>query len=262
MLLKKISKKTNGTRHQKNLQKNLLSKYNRLIKKLSIFIHTKAGRNNSGKITIRHKGGSSVKKLTHVYNVFDFYENAITLCILYDSKRNSFVSLNFDLKKKKFFKSLSIKNLFPGSIIKFQKNLTDYKIGYKSYLINLPMGSIINSISNKKKFIFSRSAGSFSQIIEQTSNFSRIRLPSGKIMKLNASFCGTLGIVANLEYKTTVLGKAGRSRLKNKRPSVRGIAMNPVDHPHGGKSNKGKPPLTPWGLPAKNQPTVKKKNYE
>jgi large subunit ribosomal protein L2 len=90
----------------------------------------------------------------------------------------------------------------------------------------------------------------------------KIKLPSGKLIIVSCNSIATLGYIGNASFKQTRIGKAGRNRLSGHRPSVRGIAMNPVDHPHGGKSNKGMPPVTPWGLPTKNKPTVRKYKYE
>jgi len=177
---------------------------------------------------------------------------------MYNANSSAFVSLNFDLKKKKFFKTIAIKQVMPGSLINSSLFLKDFKLGYKTALKRIPLGSLINSVTKNTKTTFAKSAGSFCQLIDKNENHIKLKLPSGKITFFNKEELGVFGIIDNIEKKITKTGKAGRNRLLGIRPSVRGIAMNPVDHPHGGKSNKGKPPVTPWGLPTKNYPTRKK----
>lgn len=263
MKLKKQTSKTSGTRHQICLQKNLLTRYNRILKNLNNPYRSKGGRNNTGRITVRHQGGGC-KKSNHILNYDNKIYGAVTLSTFYDAKRTSFVSLNFDLKNKIFFKTLSIKSVVPGSITISSLNLNEFRLGCRTLVSKLPTGSIINCLSNldNTKSKYAKSAGVFCQILEKKFDKFKVRLPSGKISFLSNKYLASLGSISNSELKATVTGKAGRNRLRGIRPSVRGIAMNPVDHPHGGKSNKGKPPVTPWGLPTKNKPTVKKKKYE
>jgi large subunit ribosomal protein L2 len=104
-----------------------------------------------------------------------------------------------------------------------------------------------------------RSAGLFFQVIQKNQDYSKIRLPSGLIKNVSNEAFGTIGIVSNSQHNSISLGKAGRSRLLGIRPTVRGVAMNPVDHPHGGRTNGGRPSVTPWGIPTKGKPTVIKK---
>lgn len=260
MIFKKQTKKTNGTRHMICLKKELLNKYNRLVKNLIIPNFSSGGRNQTGRITVRHKGGGC-KKSIHYLNYYNKEYAAINITTFYDSKKSSLISLNFDLKRNFFFKTISIKNIYTGSLMFSQKKLTDFRLGFRTFIKLLPIGSIINSI-NKSTIInttFARSAGSFSQILEVGEKNVKIRLPSGEIILIDNNSLTSLGVIGNSEQKSAVIGKAGRTRLSGIRPSVRGVAMNPVDHPHGGKSNKGKPPVTPWGLPTKNQPTKKRK---
>ena len=259
MQLKKIVSFTNGVRHQIKIQKNLLSKYNSVIKNLLIRRMSLGGRNNTGRITIRHKGAGCKKKSHSIYS--PKYSYALILSVMYNANSNAFVSLNFDLKKKIFFKSITVKNAHTGCLLEARDSLKDFKLGYRSLISNLPSGAIINSISKNAKIVFAKSAGSFCQIIEKKKSKVKIKLPSGKLVYISNKEYATLGYISNAINKLTVIGKAGRNRLSGIRPSVRGIAMNPVDHPHGGKSNKGMPQVTPWGLPTKNKPTVKKK-YE
>jgi large subunit ribosomal protein L2 len=260
MILKKLNPITNGTRHQINLKKNLLSKKNSIVKNLIKNLKLNYGRSSfTGHITVRHKGGGCKKK-THVLTDQTQYK-ALTICHLYSSFHNSFISLNFNFETNSFFKTTSTENIFPGSFIVCKKDIKDFFIGYRTKLKHFSVGSIIHSISYNNAILFACSAGVFCQIVEKTTK-CKIRLPSGKIIHISNECFATLGVVSNSKFKSIVIGKAGRNRLKGIRPSVRGIAMNPVDHPHGGRSNGGRPSVTPWGIPTKGKPTVKKKNYE
>jgi large subunit ribosomal protein L2 len=260
MLLKKIVKHTNGVRHQIKIQKNLLSKYNGIIKRLSTRDNSASGRNNTGRITIRHQGAGCKARNHTVIIPQQFY--AVVLNVMYNAKSNSFISLNFDLKRKRFFKSVSIKNIYTGSLVESNQTLTNFKLGSRAILDSLPNGSIINCVSNGlNKIMYAKSAGSYCLIVEKQKNSVKIKLPSGRYIFVSKNSYASLGSIDNSIFKLTVTGKAGRNRLCGIRPSVRGIAMNPVDHPHGGKSNKGMTPVTPWGIPTKNKPTVLKYKY-
>ena len=135
------------------------------------------------------------------------------------------------------------------------------KLGCRTQLLHISTGTPISCISKEQFSIaqYSKSAGSYCQLLQKNKFFCTIKLPSSKLLNLPLNACATIGGVSNSEFNKICIGKAGRNRLLNKRPSVRGIAMNPVDHPHGGRSNGGKPPVTPWGIPTKGKPTVKKK---
>jgi len=256
MKLKIISPISNGTRHQINLQKNLLTKKNNLVKSLLKKYNSQHGRSkNTGHITVRHKG-SGCKKKSHIVNSLGFYFG-INICQMYNCFQNAFISLNFDFIKKSFFKTTATGKLYPGSLIISDLKTRDQYIGYKMQLKFIPVGSIINNISNQNKAIYSSSAGSFCQLIEKKVK-CKIRLPSGKMIVLPNNYFGVLGSVSNPQYKSICIGKAGKNRLKGIRPSVRGIAMNPVDHPHGGRTNGGRPSVTPWGILTKGKPTVRK----
>ena len=128
-------------------------------------------------------------------------------------------------------------------------------------LKSVPPGSIIHSlsVSSIKNAQYIRSAGTFGQLIQKDLQHCKIKLPSGQIITVPLDSYVTLGIVSNFQHNLTYIGKAGRNRLNGIRPTVRGVAMNPVDHPHGGRTNGGRPSVTPWGIPTKGMPTVKKK---
>jgi len=266
MQLKKKNPVTNGTRHQVNLQKNLLSKTNKLSKVSILGTKFNAGRSsNTGRITVWHKGGR-VKRLYRVLNFFNKDFNSIVLSNMYDPNRSSFISLNFDLKNFNFFRTLSTELVYPGSLISCSSEKNDLKLGNRTKLKNIPTGSIVHSLScgENKQVLFARSAGTYCQIIQKDLNSCKIRLPSGLVFSVSNESFSTLGVISNSQHNLTCTGKAGRNRLKGIRPTVRGIAMNPVDHPHGGRTNGGRPSVTPWGIPTKGKPTVlkKKRNYD
>jgi large subunit ribosomal protein L2 len=258
MSIKTQTNRTPGSRHQINIEKNILCKYNGILKQLRVIRKKNSGRNFSGKICVRHKGADVKKKQNLIsYNNKTRFR-CVVLAVCYDSNRNTFINLNFDLETKVFFNTLSLKGIYPGALIEKGYRLKEFKLGFISSLEKLPIGSIISSVNRNFHICFAKSAGSFCQIVEKKKRIVKIKLPSGKIIFVYSNDFAALGKNNNLDYSRIVVGKAGRNRLKGIRPSVRGIAMNPVDHPHGGKSNKGKPPVTPWGLPTKNYPTVKK----
>ena len=135
---------------------------------------------------------------------------------------------------------------------------TYQKIGSKSTLNNIYTGAIINSVFSKNKSIYAKSAGTYCQVVQKYKNFVKLRLPSGKIIEASLNSIATLGSVSNKNHFLCILGKAGKNRHKSKRPVVRGVAMNPVDHPHGGRTNGGRPSVSPWGKLTKGVPTKKK----
>jgi len=266
MQLKKIKPTSNGSRHQINLQKNLLSKTNKLSKSNIMGSKYNAGRSSStGRITVWHKGGQ-VKRLYRVLNFSNQNYNSLVLSNMYDPNRSSFISLNFDLEKLNFFRTLSTGFVYPGSLVSCSSEKVELKLGNRTKLKNIPTGSIVHSLScgENKHVLFARSAGTYCQLIQKDLYSCKVRLPSGLVFTVLNDSYATLGLVSNPQHSLTCIGKAGKNRLKGIRPTVRGIAMNPVDHPHGGRTNGGRPSVTPWGIPTKGKPTVlkKKRNYD
>lgn len=262
MELIKLKPYTNGTRHQLNLKKNLLSKNNKIIKTLIIGSKSNSGRSsNTGHITVRHKG-NGCKKNYRLINFFNTNYFSLIISTFYDPNRSSFISLNYDLQKKIFFNTLATECVLPGSIVTCNNEGSDLRLGCRMSLKSIPPGSLVHSISEglniKSKFI--RAAGTFCQIIQKDFTQCKLKFPSGEIVTVSVNAFATIGVVSNFKHNLVIIGKAGRNRLKGIRPSTRGIAMNPVDHPHGGRSNGGKPSVTPWGIPTKGKPTVKKKS--
>lgn len=260
MLLIKKQKNTAGTRHAIQLAKFLLFKNNKIVKTL-VENHKKSnGRSTAtGHITVWHRG-SGCKNIYRKINFDNKTTYSIVLGIMYDSNRNNFISLNFDLINKVFFNSLSILNTYAGSLLICQQKINDFYLGYRSKLSNLPVGSIVCNLSKGSNVAtLVRSAGTFAQLIQKTNNICKIRLPSNEVINLPSNSYATIGQNANIQFNRIVIGKAGRNRYKNIRPTVRGIAMNPVDHPHGGRSNGGGHPKTPWGIKTRGKKTKKKK---
>jgi large subunit ribosomal protein L2 len=256
MKLKKPSCFSNGSRHHINIQKNLLSKYNSIFKNTVFSKNHFSGRNNTGRITIRHRGGKKNKKKIGFFTNQNYY--TIILNTFYNSNSTNFYNLAFDLQNKNFMRIPSTNKVFSGSLIESNINLLNLKLGSRSYLQRLPAGSLVSSITLAGKQKYARSAGTYGQILEKFSSFVKLKLPSGNFLIVSDREKATLGISDNVLHNLCVIGKAGRNRNMGIRPSVRGVAMNPVDHPHGGRSNKGMHPVTPWGLPTRNSPTSKK----
>ncbi len=248
---------TNGLRHQLNQEKNLLSKSSRPQKILLKGSKSSQAGRSCGRITVRHKG-AGVKKLFRDLT-FPFSNNfSILLSIFYDARRGAFLSFCYNFLTLKFFNCLSTVNTFPGSFIFLHNTFPELKLGMLLQLSEIPSGSLIHSIYNNKKNTYVKSAGVFGIFVQKTSLVGAVKLPSGIIKDFPiSSFC-VLGLVANPSRNLEVLGKAGRSRLRGIRPSVRGVAMNPVDHPHGGQTSGGVCSMTPWGIPTKGKPTKKK----
>lgn len=264
MFFKKIKPKTPGLRHQLSIQKNLLSRQNRLIKPLCYKIQAFAGRSKTtGQISIWNRS-SGCKKL---YRQLNFYCNnlvGIVLFTTYDPYRHTFITLNFNLLTYTFFYTLAINQLRVGSILKASNTkIYDIALGYRGRIMNMPPGTLLHAVElypASKYATYAKAAGTFCQLLQKTVLTSKIRIPSGQIITINSNCWATIGIVDNLIQKFTILGKAGKNQLLGFRPSVRGCAMNPVDHPHGGRTKNGFIPMTPWGKLTKNVKTSNKKS--
>jgi large subunit ribosomal protein L2 len=210
-----------------------------------------SGRNNNGHITTRHKGGGTRKQ----YRIIDFKRTkdaipAKVAAIEYDPNRTARIALlHYRDGEKRYI--LAPVGLEVGTIIESGEK-ADIKIGNALPLANIPLGTVIHNIELRPgeggKLV--RSAGSSAQLMAKEGAYAQVRMPSGEVRKIQIVCRATIGQLGNLDHENEVIGKAGRSRHLGKRPSVRGIAMNPVDHPHGGgeaRSTSGRPPTTPWG---------------
>lgn len=249
----KLKPINNSTRHANLLQKNLLIKDDKIFKNIRINIKKSYGRSTTtGHITSWHKQAGK-KRLYR--NTIDKENDSqsIILGISYDPNKNSFTSINFDLNKKKFFTDTAVKGIYTGTIIEKTKENCELKNGNRIQLTNIPAGSLLTNISNRfsSKAKYAKSAGTFAQLLQKNTVSAQIKLPSKETIELPVNSLATIGTMSNEIFNKIVIGKAGRNRNLGRRPSVRGIAMNPVDHPHGGRTNGGRPSVTPWGLPTK-----------
>lgn len=208
-----------------------------------------AGRNNSGKITLRHKGGGNKIK----YRIINFKRTHVSIgiaCSLeYDPTRNAYIAAIYDFSTHEFFYILAPKNLRIGDILESGPAI-EPKLGYSLPLMQIPVGSYIHNVSYKVKKLaqISRSAGTFSILKKKMLNYVVIELSSGESKFLSSKCFATMGSVSNELDFLSRLKKAGQSRWLRVRPTVRGVAMNPVDHPHGGgEGKKSGINKTPWG---------------
>lgn len=243
------------TLNRKHLQKKPT------IKTELIGLQNTAGRNHSGKITVKRKGGGHKKKYRKINFNRTHQSTGIVISIEYDPNRNSDIASIYDFTKNKFYYILAPKNLNIGNIISSGSDVELFT-GNSLPIFKIPEGSFIHNISPKidEKAQITRSAGTFSILKEKTSNYARIKLSSGEEKLVPTECYATLGIVSNELYFLTQKGKAGQSRWLNKRPKVRGVAMNPVDHPHGGgEGKKSGKRFSPWGKPKKKIKHKKKK---
>ena len=224
-----------------------------------------AGRNVTGKITVRHQGGGARQK----YRIIDFKRNkdnvpAKVFSVEYDPNRSANIALlhYLDGEKRYIIAPLGLK---VGDMIVSGEG-ADIKVGNALPIANIPVGTMIHCIELKpgKGAQLVRSAGNAAQLMAKEGAYAQVRLPSGEVRLIPMNAKATIGQVGNIDHANIQLGKAGRKRHMGVRPSVRGSVMNPCDHPHGGgegKSPIGKPgPVTPWGKPALGYKTRKHKN--
>ena len=262
MEIKKKKSVSNSSRHSVHISKFLLSKFSNLIKKRSVFRKNRAGRSKqTGRITMRHRGGG-LKKLYKLLIPGKKQYIAVVITTQYDPYRTSFINTCFDLQQLKFFYILSTNHMRPGFLDVSQNKLFELKLGYRTQLKNIPAGSFVHNISVHKNKNLAKSAGCTSKLLENNLNITKINLPSNKIIITNKTNYATIGATSNLNHSLVVLGKAGKNRIRGIRPYVRGIAMNPVDHPHGGRTNGGRVSVSPWGFISKCGYKRRKKLYE
>jgi large subunit ribosomal protein L2 len=255
MEIKKHHAISNSNRHHLNLKKNLLSKTNKIIKSNFKGFKKFCGRSSrSGHITSRHKG-SGKKNSIRLINVLTNNKNLLILSTIHDPLSTSFVNITYDFNTNTFHNIFATKNIYPGMWISRNTDLNEIKLGYKSYLKSFPVGSLVNNITLKNEFKskYIKSAGTFGQIIQSTPTYVKVKMPSSKIICFQNILQNeaSLGIISNIKNNLISIGKAGRNRNLGVRPSVRGIAMNPVDHPHGGRTNGGRVSVSPWGIISK-----------
>ena len=229
-------------------------------------LHKKAGRNSQGKITVRHRGGGAKRK----YRLIDFKRNkdnipAKVATIEYDPNRSGYIALvaYADGEKRYILAPIGLK---VGDTI-VSGTEADIKPGNTLPLANMPVGTTVHNveISAGKGAQMVRSAGASAQLMAKEGKYATLRLPSGEVRKVRIECRATVGTVSNLTHEIVNIGKAGRKRNMGFRPHVRGSAMNPNDHPHGGGEGKapiGHPsPMSPWGKPTLGYKTRKNKKY-
>ena len=224
-----------------------------------------AGRNAQGKVTVRHQGGGNRQK----YRIIDFKRNkdnipAKVVGIEYDPNRTAYIALlSYKDGEKRYI--IAPVGLKVGDILMSGSGV-EIRVGNNLPLSDIPVGSLIHNIElePKKGGQMARSAGAEVQLMAKEGKFATLRLPSGEMRKVLLACRATIGTVGNLDHELVSIGKAGRTRHMGIRPSVRGVVMNPNDHPHGGGEGKSpvgmKSPMTPWGKPALGLKTRKKKN--
>jgi len=224
------------------------------------------GRNNLGRITSRHIGGGHKRK----FRVVDFRRNKINIpakvaAIEYDPSRSARIALLHysDGEKKYILAPLGLK--VGDTVISGEKE--DIKTGNTIPLKNIPLGSLIHNLELKigKGGQMIRSAGTYGQLMAKEGSYAQVRLPSGEVRKILMECKATIGQIGNIDHENLSIGKAGRTRWLGRRPKVRGVVMNPVDHPMGGgegKSSGGRHPCTPWGVPTKGYKTRKNRNSD
>ena len=245
---------------------SLLTK-KRAEKSLLKYVRRSVGRSKaSGRITVRHKGGG-VKKL---YRIIEFSQTkmdapAKVIALEYDPNRTGFIALiEYSDKVKQYI--IAPQGLKVGDSVVFSEN-APLTSGNRMKLKNIPVGTPVYNIELEpgKGGILVRSAGNSAQVLAQEHGFTNLKTPSTEVRKVKDECFATIGMVSNPENRFYTIGKAGKSRLKGRRPHVRGSAMNPVDHPHGGGEGRQpiglKHPKTPWGLPALGVKTRYKKKW-
>ncbi len=226
----------------------------------------KGGRNAQGRLTVRHQGGGHKRK----YRIIDFRRDkdgipAKVATIEYDPNRSSRIALLHYVDGEKRY-ILAPAGLTVGTMIMSGEE-ADIKVGNALPLRNIPLGSIMHNIevypAGGGKLV--RSAGTSAQLMAKEGKYAQIRMPSGEIRMISLECKATIGQVGNIDHENITIGKAGKSRWLGIRPTVRGVTMNPVDHPHGGgegKSPIGRNPVTPWGKPALGAKTRGKKRSD
>jgi large subunit ribosomal protein L2 len=224
------------------------------------------GRNNVGRMTIRHQGGGHKR----LYRVLDFKRDkfgipARVAAIEYDPNRSARIALlHYKDGEKRYI--VQPHGLQVGATV-ISGPEADILIGNALPLKNIPLGTTIHNIELRKGKggQLARSAGSAAQLVAKEGKYAQVKMPSGEVRQIHVECLATVGQVGNLDHANITVGKAGKSRWLGKRPAVRGVAMNPVDHPHGGgegKTSGGRHPVTPWGLPTRGYKTRNNKRTQ
>ena len=240
---------------------------NKPYKPLTEPLKKSGGRNGQGRISVRHRGGGHKR----LYRVIDFKRDKIDIpgkveTIEYDPNRSAFISLIKYLDGERRY-ILAPMNLKVSQTVITSSKQVDILPGNAMPLRFIPLGTIIHNIEMKKNKggQLVRSAGSSAQVLAKEGNYAQIRMPSSEIRKIHLECFATVGQVSNADHQNISIGKAGRNRWKGWRPTVRGTAMNPIDHPHGGgegKAKGGRNPVSPTGIPTKGYKTRRNKRTQ
>ena len=232
------------------------------VKTLTEGLSEKAGRNNHGRITARRRGGGHKRK----YRMIDFKRTKLDMSatverIEYDPNRTAFIAL-IKYEDGELNYILAPQRVQAGDVIVAGPG-SDIKPGNALPLNNIPIGTIVHNVEMKpgKGGQIARSAGTYVQIVGRDSGYAQVKLTSGELRLVRGECMATIGAVSNPDQSNIKIGKAGRKRWLGKRPAVRGVAMNPVDHPHGGgegRTSGGRHPVSPWGKPTKGKRTRKR----
>jgi len=265
MALKTFNPSTAGLRGLVQINRSGLWK-GKPCKKLTEGISSTGGRNNAGRITSWHKGGGHKQ----LYRTIDFKRlksdvPATVQRIEYDPNRTAFIAL-IKYQDNELSYIIAPEGLRAGDVVMSGKNV-DIKNGNALPMSTIPVGTIVHNVELRpgKGAQLARSAGAFAKIESKDSGYVLLKLRSGEVRKVLAECYATIGTVSNLDQQNVKRGKAGRNRWLGRRPVVRGVAMNPIDHPHGGgegKTSGGRHPVTPWGKPTKGKKTRKNKRTE
>ena len=258
MALKKSNPITPGTRQLVQVDRSALYK-GKPVKTLTEGLTKKGGRNNTGRITARRIGGGHKRR----YRVIDFRRRkfdvpGVVERLEYDPNRTAFIAL-IRYKDDELAYILAPQRLAVGDQV-VAGDRVDVKPGNAMPLRNMPVGTIVHNVELKpgKGGQLARSAGAYAQLVGRDMAYAQLKLTSGELRLVRGDCMATVGAVSNQDQANIKLGKAGRKRWLGKRPSVRGVAMNPIDHPHGGgegRTSGGRHPVTPWGKPTKGRKT-------
>jgi large subunit ribosomal protein L2 len=258
MALKTFKPSTPGQRQLVLVDRSELHK-GRPVKKLTEGLRSKGGRNNHGRITMRWRGGGHKQR----YRLIDFarrkYDMVATVERLeYDPNRTAFIALiKYDDGEQSYI--LAPQRLQPGDKVVSGERV-DIKPGNAMPLKNIPVGTIVHNVELKPAAggQLARSAGTYVQLVGRDAGLALLRMSSGEVRMVRTECMATIGAVSNPDQQNISIGKAGRNRWKGRKPSVRGVAMNPIDHPHGGgegRTSGGRHPVTPWGKSTKGKKT-------
>jgi large subunit ribosomal protein L2 len=265
MALKKFNPITPGLRHTVLVDRSELWK-GKPVKALTEGLKKTGGRNNTGRITTRHIGGGHARR----YRLVDFKRRkhgveAVVERLEYDPNRTAFIAL-IKYKDGEQAYILAPQRLQKGDVV-VSGDKVDVKPGNAMRIKNIPVGTIIHNVEMKvgKGGQIARSAGTYVQLVGRDSGVAQIKLSSGELRSVPQECMATIGAVSNADHLNVKVGKAGRNRWKGIRPSVRGVVMNPIDHPHGGgegKTTAGRHPVTPWGKGTKGTKTRNNKRTD